>query len=87
MRVVGSHSTQLDNLLTVRNTRIVYTQWLWKTVHKQNLTLNFLNDAFNVDKSVWSLLNWEMLKEMHTGWSMALFAWLVYGSLATNALF
>ncbi|KAF2471142.1 uncharacterized protein BDR25DRAFT_223485 [Lindgomyces ingoldianus] len=54
---------------------ISYTQWLWRTVNKTEMTVGGLNAAFGADTSVLSLLNLEMLQELRVGSAMALFAW------------
>lgn len=56
----------------------VYTQWLWRTVRRKDMTVGVFNSAFGADTSVWSLLNFEMLRKLRTGSAMALFAWHVY---------
>ncbi|KAI9767275.1 MAG: hypothetical protein M1839_004541 [Geoglossum umbratile] len=52
-----------------------YTQLLWGFVGKEEVTVKGLNAAFGADTSVFSLLNFEMLRKFRTGSSMALFAW------------
>ncbi|KAH0563094.1 hypothetical protein GP486_002336 [Trichoglossum hirsutum] len=52
-----------------------YTQWLWRSVGKVEVTVNALNAAFGADTSVFSLLNIEMLRKFRIGSVMALFAW------------
>ncbi|OCK93566.1 uncharacterized protein K441DRAFT_564791 [Cenococcum geophilum 1.58] len=56
----------------------VYTQWLWRTVRRKDITVGVFNSAFSADTSFWSLLNFEMLRKLRTGSAMALFAWHVY---------
>lgn len=52
-----------------------YTQWLWRTVRRKDMTVDVLNAAFGADTSVLSLLNFAMLKKLRLGSLMALFAW------------
>ncbi|KAK7192632.1 hypothetical protein PSPO01_01340 [Paraphaeosphaeria sporulosa] len=52
-----------------------YTQWLWRTVKRKEMTVGGLNAAFGADTSVLSLLNLEMLRKLRIGSVMAAFAW------------
>ncbi|KAF1960480.1 hypothetical protein CC80DRAFT_466327 [Byssothecium circinans] len=56
---------------------IAYTQWLWRTLKKDEvgLTPSALDAAFGVDLRIWSLLNLEMLQKLRIGSIMAAFAW------------
>ncbi|KAH6622199.1 hypothetical protein C7974DRAFT_377797 [Boeremia exigua] len=53
----------------------VYTQWLWRTVKRKEMTIEAWNAAFSADTSVLSLLNWEMLCKLRVGSVLAFFAW------------
>ncbi|KAG9195944.1 hypothetical protein G6011_01065 [Alternaria panax] len=52
-----------------------YTQWLWRTLMKKDLTFKVLNSAFAAENSVLSLLNIEMWKRLKVGSIMAFLAW------------
>jgi hypothetical protein len=52
-----------------------YTQWLWRTVRRKDMTVDVLNAAFGADTSVLPFLNFTMLKKLRLGSLMALFAW------------
>ncbi|KAF2270247.1 hypothetical protein CC78DRAFT_599658 [Lojkania enalia] len=52
-----------------------YTQWLWRTVSKTELSVGALNAAFGADSSVLALINIELFKKLRIGSIMALFAW------------
>lgn len=52
-----------------------YTQWLWRTVKTEQMTVGALNAAFGADTSVLSLLNVELLQKLRIGYIMAAFAW------------
>jgi hypothetical protein len=56
-----------------------YTQWLWRTVKRKDMTVGAWNDAFSADTSVLSLLNLEMLRKLRLGSAMAFFAWYTKG--------
>lgn len=53
----------------------VYTQWLWRTVKRKEMTIEAWNAAFSADTSILSLLNWEMLRKLRVGSALAVFAW------------
>jgi hypothetical protein len=52
-----------------------YTQWLWRSVKRTEMSVKGFNAAFGADTSVFSLLNLEMLWKFKIGSAMALFAW------------
>lgn len=52
-----------------------YTQWLWRTVKRKEMTMAAWNSAFSADTSILSLLNVEMLRKIRLGSVMAFFAW------------
>jgi len=56
---------------------ISFTQWLWKTLSERDKVMNVdgLNACFDADRSVFSLLNLEMLTKLRTGSLIAAFAW------------
>jgi hypothetical protein len=52
-----------------------YTQWLWRSLKRTEVSVGGLNAAFGADTTVLSLLNLEMLRKFKVGSAMALFAW------------
>jgi hypothetical protein len=52
-----------------------YTQWLWRTLHRKDITIRGLDAAFSVETSMIALLNPEMILKVRTGFVLALIAW------------
>jgi hypothetical protein len=54
---------------------IAYTQWLWKTLRTNEISVSGLDAAFAADTQIVSLLNVDMLRNIKIGSLLALVAW------------
>jgi hypothetical protein len=54
---------------------IAYTQWLWKTLRKRDVTVSALDKAFTAPEQIASMFNTEMLRKIKLGLLIASIAW------------
>ena len=72
---VGSLFALVVKGLLTASVWFAYTQWLWRTLKRKDISLRGLDAAFSVEMSVVALLNPEMIFKMKVGAVLALIAW------------
>jgi hypothetical protein len=56
---------------------IAYFQYLWNTLARTSVSFKCLNDSFDVNNSLRSLVSWELIHRIRVGTMVAIVLWYV----------
>lgn len=74
---VGTGLAYLTQIALVASVGVAYTQWLWRTLSSTDLSIECVDEAFDADTAIISLLNREFITKVRVGAFLALLCWYV----------
>ncbi|CZR68527.1 uncharacterized protein PAC_18426 [Phialocephala subalpina] len=73
----GNAFASLVSLCLKTAVGIAYLQEVWRTLKLKSFSLKTLDEAFELDQTLWPLLNWKLFCKMPTGVTIALILWVI----------